>query len=296
MIRSFSDLKRNSQAELEKLKETYDKPSFVRDERYWRPKLDQAGNGGAIIRFLPPPAGEENYDVRRITYSFKGPTGKWYIEPSPVSIELPDPVAELYNQLYNSGTEEGKERAKMFKRRVGYISNIFVVKHPANPEDEGKVFLFEYGTKIRKKLAGLMRPDESLGETPQNPFDPWEGLNLRLKVKKEDGFPNYDDSNFDKPGPFASEEIMERAWQSCHSLKAEIAPNKFKPYDELKKKLDIVMGWNTTQAPASAPKAETTQAPVNKTEPETPPWVDEGGEDNEDTLAFFQNLAKKRAG
>lgn len=292
---SIFDFKNNAQKELERLQASFNKTrSFVRDERYWRPKLDQAGSGSAIIRFLPAPEGEEDCAVPRITYNFKGPTGRWYIEPSPASIGLPDPAAELWRE-WSAGTDADKQRAKIIQRRIGYISNIYIVKHPANPEDEGKTFLFEYGTKIHKKLEVLMLPDEKLGEEPRNPFHPWEGSNFRLKVMKVDNFPNYDESRFeDRVGPFASDEEMERAWKACYSLKGELSPNKFKPYEELKTKLHEVLGLSGSgvrPVARSAPPVQET-APA-ETKPDLP-WEDNAS-DEEDEVEFLQNLTRRRS-
>jgi hypothetical protein len=264
----FASLKR-SRDQLAKINEQASKlnsPSFARDERYWKPELTKEGNGGAVIRFLPAPSGEEVPFVRKFSYGFKGPRGEWFIEMSPSTIGLPCPVMEYNSALWASGIEANKDVARRQKRRLGFISNILVLKHPARPSDEGKVFLFEFGKKIWDKLNDKMNPDDEEIE-PVNPFDMWGGANFRLRIRQVEGFRNYDKSEFDPVSELADDDVeRERIWKQAHSLQAEIAPSKFKSYDELKSKLGKVLG---TGAPTSSKVAETNDddAPWNEDEP-----------------------------
>lgn len=260
---SLSDLRKNAQAELERITKEAERVSggggFERDPRYWKPVLDAAGNGSAVIRFLPRPDGEDFPFIQKFTYSIKGPGGRWYIENSPATIELPCPANERWQALWNEGTPEAKERAKVYKRRIAYVANILVIKHTGKPDDEGKVFLYEFGKKIYDKLADKMNP---VDDAPRfNPFDLDSGANFRLRIMKKDGFTNYDKSEFDVPGPLADDATMEKVWRQCHSLRAELAPNKFKPYDELKRKLEQVMGEAAVAKPRAANDGDN-----------TPPW------------------------
>lgn len=244
---SFNDLKK-SQGNLEKLNaaaKALNKNNYAKDERLWKPVVDKGGEGSAVIRFLPGP-GEEIPFVKKYSYGFKNErTGQYYIENSPTTLDLPDPVAEYNSAMWNSG-EDGKEVARKQKRRLSYISNIIVVKHKARPEDEGKVFLFEYGAKIFAKLQDKMNPSDE-DDVAFNPFDMWEGANFRLKVKKVANFSNYDDSSFENPSMVdKSDEKMEAIWKQTHSLQAEIAPDKFKSYAELEKRFLKVIGVETS--------------------------------------------------
>lgn len=296
---TLAELRRNSQAELEKIAKQAaaltNSGSFERDLRYWRPQQDAAGNGSAVIRFLPQPAGEEFPVVKKFSYGFKGPTGRWYIENSPQTIELPCPVNERWAALWAQGTDEAKERAKLFRRRLSFISNILVIKHPSRPEDEGKVFLYEYGKKIYDKIMDKMNPPFP-DVRPFNPFDFDTGANFRLRVMKKDGFTNYDKSEFDAPSPLGDDATLERVWHQCHSLRAEVAPDKFKSYDVLKQKLDDVMG--DAQRPARAEPLEGARSVV---EADNPPWEAPSQQEqatkpaaDRDTLAWFKELASQK--
>ena len=179
------------------------------DGREWKPTVDQAGNGYAVIRFLPPAKGEDQNWARLWTHGFQGPTGKWYIENSLTTLGKQDPVSELNSELWNSGVESNKDIARKQKRRQSFYSNILVVKDPSNPESEGNVYLYRYGKKIFDKIQDLLKP-EFEDETPVNPFDFWEGRNFKLKIRQVEGFRNYDKSEFESaPTPIgADEEIL----------------------------------------------------------------------------------------
>lgn len=245
---SFANLKRNSSSSLEKLSkamETLNSSNYNDDEdKYWKCEVDKVGNGYAIIRFLPAPSQDGDAGLPFIKYydhGFQG-SGGWYIEKSLTTINKQDPCSEYNGQLWSSGIEANKEIARKQKRRLHYVSNVYVVKDPKNPENEGKVFLFRYGKKIMEKLTGAMNPQFE-DETPFDPFDLWTGANFKLKIRKVDGYQNYDSSEFDSPAPLNDDDsVLETIWKSEHSLTEIIDPKNFKTYDELKAKLDRVLG------------------------------------------------------
>lgn len=247
---SLAELKKNSKQNLERLIQESEKmtakKTFPKDERFWQPTLDKAGNGFALIRFLPTPAadGDDGLPwVRYYEHSFKGPTGKWYIEKSLTSIGQDDPVGAYNSQLWESGDKRLIEQARNQKRKLRFVSNILVINDPANPENNGKVFLYRYGQKIHDKIMNVMSPDSTLGDQPNDPFDFWNGQNFKLKVKRVAEFPNYDDSSFSNPTPVAgNDKEIDRIWKSEHSLKEFTDPANYKSYDELNKKFQSVLG------------------------------------------------------
>ena len=243
---SFSDLKKQSKLgsltqklvkEVEKMSTT----SGGADERLWKPEMDKTGNGYAVIRFLPAPEGEELPWAKLYTHAFQGPGG-WYIENSLTTIGQKDPVSEHNRELWNSGSDKDKETVRKQKRKLSYFSNIYVVKDPANPANEGKVFLFKYGKKIFDKIMEAMQP-EFEDETPINPFDFWQGANFKLKLVKKDGYWNYDKSEFDRVAPLLDDDdALEALWKKEYSLAAVTAPEQFKSYEDLEKRLKYVLG------------------------------------------------------
>ena len=255
----------------------------------WKPELDKSGTGQAIIRFLPAPDGEELPWIKMFKHAFQGPTGKWYIENSLTTISKQDPVSEYNTQLWNTGLESDKETARKQKRKLEYYSNIYVVSDPKHPENEGKVFLFRYGKKIFDKIMAAMQP-EFEGETPINPFDFWEGANFKLKIRKVDGFWNYDKSDFDSVTPLAdSDEKLDAIWKTQHSLQGFHAPTNFKSYDELKKRLDDVLSGTVTASAASMVDEDVVETPQFKSEPQ--PNIPSVEEDDDETMSYFQKLA-----
>jgi len=268
-----------------------EKKSYV-DERLWKPELDKSGTGQAVLRFLPAPDGEELPWVKVFKHAFQGPTGKWYIENSLTTIGKQDPMSEHNSQLWNTGLESDKELARKQKRKLEYYSNIYVVSDPKHPENEGKVFLFRYGKKIFDKIMASMQP-EFEDETPINPFDFWEGANFKLKIRKVDGFWNYDKSEFDSVTALAdSDEKLDGIWKKQYSLQEFLAPTNFKSYDELKKRLDDVLSGTVTASAASMVDEDVVETPQFKTEPQPNiPSVDDDGDD--DTMSYFQKLAKE---
>ena len=271
---------------------TTDKKSYV-DERLWKPQVDKAGNGYAVIRFLPASKGEEMPWVRIWNHAFQGPTGQWYIENSLTTINQKDPVSEYNTQLWNSGVESDKEIARKQKRKLQYYSNIYVVSDSVNPSNQGKVFLFRYGKKIFDKLSEAMQPAFE-DETPINPFDLWEGANFKLKIRKVDGYWNYDKSEFDKPSKLNdNDDEMEKIWNTQYSLKDFTAPSNFKSYDELKTRLDAVLTGSVTTGKSAAQMVEedsTDFKPTFKSEPA--PEIASTSEDD-DAMNYFEKLANE---
>lgn len=273
-------------------KENSGEKKKVGDDRFWTPTIDKAGNGTAVIRFLPPSNGEDTPFVRLWDHGFQGSTGLWYIENSLTSLGKQDPVSEYNSQLWNSGIEANKEIVRKQKRRLYFISNIYVVSDPSNPVNEGKVFLYKYGKKIFDKLKDLMEPSFE-DEDPVNPFDFWEGANMRMRIRNVEGYRNYDKSDFANPAPLLTDdEELENVWKHQYKLQEFLAPSNFKSYDELKSKLERVLGLDGTgKAPSKAEMyddEDETPAPTFKAK--EPAIVTE---DDDDGLEFFKNLVNK---
>ena len=245
MNESFSALKRQRTSSLERLTKEINKlankeTASKEDDRFWQPEVDKAGNGYAVIRFLPAPQNEELPWVRIWNHGFQGPGG-WYIENSLTTLNQADPVSEMNSKLWNSGNDKDKDIARQRKRRLTYIANIYVVKDPAHPENEGKVFLYKFGKKIFDKINEKMNPQFD-DEKPVNPFDLWAGANFKVKIRKVEGYRNYDKSEFEDSAPLSDDDDnMEALWKTEYSLAELVAPDKFKSYEELKKRLDKVL-------------------------------------------------------
>lgn len=262
------------------------------DDRIWKPTVDQAGNGYAVIRFLPAPKGEDMPWARIWDHGFQGPTGKWYIEKSLTTLNQQDPVSEVNSELWNNGTEAGKEQARKQKRRLSYYTNILVVKDPSNPSNEGKVFLYKFGKKIFDKIHDQMQPQFE-DETPVNPFDFWEGCNFKLKIRQVEGYRNYDKSEFESQAPVAdSDEEIEVIWNKQHSLAELIDPSNFKSYDELKSKLDMVLKGGASVSTA-AKVAEVDQEDNEYLDKITSAAsVESNVDDDDDAMSYFSKLAE----
>ena len=272
------------------------------DDRFWSPTVDKAGNGYAVLRFLPAPPNEDFPFVRIFDHGFQGPGG-WYIENSLTTIGKQDPVSEYNSKLWNSGIEANKEIARKQKRRLHYVSNVYIVQDPGNPDNEGKVFLYKYGKKIFNKLNEAMNP-QFADEEAVNPFDLWAGANFKLKIRNVEGYRNYDKSEFDKPGPLGPDDAMEAIWKKEHSLQSFLDPSNFKSYDELQAKLMKVLAEDSPQAKrvaAAASRAEDTDLPWDEEESPkqqkakpAPEIAASDDEDDDESLEFFKNLANKR--
>ena len=299
MNESFSALKRQRTSSLERLTKEINKlankeGSSSADDRFWQPEVDKAGNGYAVIRFLPAPQNEELPWVRLWNHGFQGPGG-WYIENSLTTLNQPDPVSEMNTKLWNSGNDKDKDIVRQRKRRLTYIANIYIVKDPAHPENEGKVYLYKFGKKIFDKINEKMNPQFE-DETPTNPFDLWAGANFKLKIRKVEGYRNYDKSEFEDPAPLSDDDDnMEALWKTQYSLSEMVAPDKFKSYDELKRKLDKVL----SESSSSRRNDETDDMPFEKTSrPAASPSVGKTAsapktiKSDDDDLEFFNKLAE----
>ncbi len=296
---SFEQLKQNRESEISKLVSAADtnteKKSYG-DDRLWKPTVDKAGNGYAVLRFLPAGSGEDLPWVRYWDHGFKGPTGRWYIERSLTSIGQQDPVSELNSQLWNTGRDEDKELARLRKRRLHHVSNVLVVSDSANPQNEGKVFLYEYGKKIMDKIMDVMQPQFE-DEKPVNPFDFWSGANFKLKIRQVEGYRNYDKSEFDTPTPLfdGDEGQLEEVYNKVYKLSEFTDPENYKSYSDLKRKLFEVLG----EAEVASTISTEQQVELN-TVKEAPDMNSVSNEDtadstsegdSEDTLSYFAKLA-----
>ena len=288
---SLSKLKKSSSLDklLNAVKEDsapQEKKSY-KDYRLWKPEMDKSGNGYAVIRFLPAVDGEDLPWAKVWNHAFQGPTGQWYIENSLTTIGQKDPVSEHNTQLWNTGLESDKEIARKQKRKLQYFANIYVVSDSKHPENEGKVFLYRFGKKIFDKIMEAMQPAFE-DEQAINPFDFWKGANFKLKVRKVDGYWNYDKSEFDSVSPLLDDDdAIEAIWKKQYPLAEFTAPSNFKSYDELKTRLDAVLSGTVSvgnvtdeldDEPIAAPKVDT--KPVEPSE-----------EKEEDTMAYFEKLA-----
>ena len=267
-----------------------EKKSYI-DERLWKPELDKSGNGYAVIRFLPSPEGEDLPWAKVWNHAFQGPTGQWYIENSLTSVGQPDPVGELNSRLWNSGIESDKDKARSQKRRLHYVTNIYVVNDPSAPQNEGKVFLYKFGKKIFDKIYDLMNPAFA-DETPIDPFDFWEGADFKLKIRNVEGYRNYDKSEFSSASQFlsADEVKLEEAYNNMHDLTEFTNPKNYKSYDELKTKLMRVLGEEATAGAYTVREEIKMNDPVLAHEPVT---AEEISSEDEDTLSYFSKLAKQ---
>jgi hypothetical protein len=300
----FATLKRSRSNDLSKLSEQLkklnpsEKTGGSSDDRFWYPDVDKTGNGYAVVRFLPASKNEDVPFVRVFTHGFKGPSGQWYIENSLTTLGKDDPVSEYNTQLWNSTTDDkspARKQARDQKRKLTYISNVYVVKDPAKPENEGKVFLFRYGKKIFDKLNEAMHP-QFADEKPLNPFDLWEGANFKIKIRQVEGYRNYDKSEFDERGPLLNDDSeLERVYNQEYALQEFLDPKNFKDYDVLKKKLNTVLGLNRTVNEDDIP-AQRAEAPVLKTKPAKmddydAPWKSNATEEDDEDLSYFKKLA-----
>ena len=288
---SFKDMKRKSVgsiSELTKKLETAEKKNSYQDDRFWKPTLDKASNGMAVFRFLPAPENEDMPWAKLYTHAFKV-GGRWYIENSRTTIGEKDPVSEMNSELWNSGLESDKDIARDRKRKLSYISNILVLKDPGAPENEGKVFLYKYGVKIFNKIQEAMQPEFD-DEAPINPFDYWAGANFKMKVRKVGGYINYDKSEFESPSELlgGDDGKLEELWKTQHSLQAFVAPDQFETYDELKKKLQEVVGDDIRATESDFVSQKTAEDVVVEETVSSDNGEVEGEET--DALSYFQRL------
>ena len=305
---SFADLKKQSRAgsltdKLIKQVEKLNSGESGGDDRFWKPEVDKGGNGYAVIRFLPAPEGCELPWAQVWSHAFQGPGG-WYIENSLTTIGGKDPVGEYNRELWNSGSDRDKETARKQKRKLSYYTNIYVVNDPAHPENEGKVFIYKFGKKIFDKITEAMQP-QFADEQAVNPFDFWEGANFKLKIRKVEGYWNYDKSEFDKPSPLLSDdEKLERIYKNLNDLNEFSAAKNFKSYEDLKKRFDYVLGAKTPvrQDPETVEEDQqweaerrgetSTKRSAPSFEIARPAVQEEDDEDADDALSYFQKLAE----
>ena len=309
---SFADLKKQSSlgSLTQKLVKEVEKQSNTGgggDDRLWKPEMDKTGNGYAVIRFLPAPNGEDLPWVKMYSHAFQGPGG-WYIENSLTTNGGKDPVSEYNRELWNSGNEADKDTVRKQKRKLSYYANIYVVQDKANPENEGRVFLYKFGKKIFDKIMEAMQPEYE-DETAINPFDFWQGANFKLKLKKVAGYWNYDSSEFDRPSPLLDDDdALEALWKKEYSLAALTADDQFKTYEQLQNRLKMVLGQRSapqrydeetsnedndrgSYTPDFQSRRPETAPTANFNAPDITP-KSTTSEDEDDALSYFQKLAE----
>ena len=279
------------------------------DERFWKPSLGKGDVGSAVIRFLPAPGDEDLPWVKMYNHAFQGPQNLWMIDNCLTTIGQKCPICLKNTELWNSGNDRDKETVRQRKRKLSYYSNIYVIKDPANPENEGKIFLFKFGKKIFDKILNSMQP-EFEDEAPINPFDFWAGANFRLKIRKVEGYWNYDKSEFDAPEPLMDDDdALEALWKKEYSLSAIVAPDQFKSYDELENRLNSVLGIGKVAPKTSTADEEEryeSYAPKQNIEENVMQELEESyrksksvdlpkvkSDEDDDTLSYFQKLANE---
>ena len=305
---SFADLKKQSRSGslteklMKKVEKLNEKGGSSSDDRFWKPSVDKAGNGFAVIRFLPAHPNCELPWAQVWSHAFQGPGG-WYMENSLTTLGKDDPVSEYNRQLWNSGSDADKEIARKQKRKLSYYANIYVVSDKTNPENEGRIFLYKFGKKIFDKISAAMQP-EFEDEKPINPFDFWQGANFKLKIKNVAGYWNYDSSEFGRPEALLEDDDeLEAIYGKLYDLSEFTAPDQFKSYDELKKRLSAVLG-NKQQLRRPDPETEDEddgrgdEEELNRlassaSSPSLPKFnTEETDEDEDDALSYFQRLAE----
>ena len=298
---SFQNLKRNRD-QVSKLVQaaeaagggTNEKKSYG-DERIWKPTVDKAGNGYAVLRFLPAKEGQDLPWARYWDHGFKGPTGMWYIENSLTSIGQADPVGELNMRLWNTGLDEDKDTVRRQKRRLHYVVNALVVSDPGNPANEGRVVIYKFGKKIFDKIMDVMQPSFA-DETPVNPFDMWEGADFKLKIRQVEGYRNYDKSEFSTPAALydGDESKLEETYNQLHDISEFVDPKNYKTYDELSAKLARVLGEDTSSM-GEPTKSQTAQmnepAPAPSAPVHEPVTAETVSTSDDDTMSYFARLA-----
>ena len=304
---SFADLKKQSRSgslteRLMKKVEKLNEKGNNTDERLWKPAVDKAGNGYAVVRFLPQHANMDLPWVQVWSHAFQGPGG-WYIENSLTTVGKDDPVGELNRSLWNSGRESDKDIARKQKRKLSYYANVYVVKDSSNPENEGKVFIYKFGKKIFDKITAAMQPEFD-DEEAINPFDFWKGANFKLKIKQVAGFWNYDSSEFGKVEALLDDDkALEAIYDKVNDLSEFVAPDQFKDYEALKKRLDTVLGAKLPvgslryQDPevADEDNHREVQAPTATDEElsKVPVAAAATTDEEDDALKYFQQLAEE---
>jgi len=300
---SFKDLKRKRSTDVNKLVEAAQAASGGnnenrgQDERFWQPTRDKAGNGYAVIRFLPGKDVEGTPWVRYWDHAFKGPTGQWYIEKSLTSIGQPDPLSELNSKMWNSGVDADKAIVRQRKRQLRYVANVLVISDPANPDNEGKVFLYRFGKKIFDKIMDAMQP-QFPDETPFNPFDFWDGADFTIKIRKVEGYPNYDASSFKSQSELydGDEDKLEQLYDKQYDLGEWVDPKNYKSYDELKARLNLVLGEaapRTAQQNADLENVAEARQPKQQAAAEPTTAESTALDDEDDTMAYFASLANE---
>ena len=297
-LMTFANLKKQSKlgsltSKLTNEIEKMNKGTNGADERLWKLEVDKAGNGYAVIRFLPAPDGEELPWAKLYSHAFQGPGG-WYIENSLTTLGQKDPVSEYNRLLWNSGVDADKDLARKQKRKLTYISNIYVVKDPTNPQNEGKVFLYKFGKKIFDKLTAAMQP-EFEDEEAIDPFDFWKGANFKLKAKNVAGYRNYDSSEFSAVSPLLDDDdALEAVWKKQYALTEFTNTDQFKSYQDLQTRLDAVLNNKQTRVAPEVAQEEETITPVSLESVTTPVGSGAGSAPtDDDALSYFQKLAEE---
>jgi len=298
---SFENLKKQSKlgsltSKLVKEVEKMSTGESGADDRFWKPEVDKVGNGFATIRFLPAPEGEDLPWSKVWSHAFQGPGG-WYIENSLTTLNQKDPVSEHNRGLWNSGNEKDKETVRKQKRKLSYYANIYVVKDPTNPQNEGKVFLYKFGKKIFDKIQEAMKPDFQ-DEKPVNPFDLWGGSNFRMKIRNVAGYTNFDKSEFDSASALfdGDDKKLEAVWNKLYSLKEFTDPSNFKAYEVLSKKAKDVIGSNireTSTDDRTVEDEELEQAPRPSAAPKKKADPTPEPEEEMDSMSYFEKLANE---
>ncbi len=261
-----SKYKFNFTQKLAEMKKKEEESKSFGDSRFWRFTFDKATmKGSAIIRFLPDRPSDDalpyvNYFSHWFNYH-DGSQTLVYNQNCITSIGKQCPVCTKNRKYWKSPHPEDEKIARDRKRKSHFVSNILVIKDPANPDNEGKVFLWDFGPQLasyyKRAMFGPDKDDEDFDEEKDYSSELWypqdffEGANFLVKStkKKNSKFLTYTISKWADPSPIFEgldedemEEKLDEIFKKVTPLDEWMEPDKFPSEDETRKKLACILG------------------------------------------------------
>jgi hypothetical protein len=221
----------------ESIKEALNKKSTTENSSYKDILKLEIGNT-YVVRLVPNVESPE-----RTLYHYYNHIWKSVLTNQLVSTLCPTtygercPIDEYRSKVYQTKDEAKIKEINPIRRDEKWLANVYVVKDPTNPDNQGQVKILRFGKQIYNIIDQAMSGDDA-EEFGARIFDLSDkGCNLRIKVdENQGGYANYTTSKFMSPSALEGAPDIDEIYAACKNLESL---QEHKSYEDIQKLLKV---------------------------------------------------------